>query len=341
MPPQISAKGHSIERLPSARMGASASFEQSQLNVIPGEHTETQLRVRNTGSVVDQFTFEAIGCGSGVDHRRAGRDLAVPGGRGDRRRVDRRAAGVDDAAGGDAVRDPCAVAGGPDRLSRRRRRARRRGVRRPTPRAAPDAVVEQPSGPPRAGRRQPRQRADPPGVRRHRPRGSAALRDRPVGAHRRAGRGRVRDGQGAFRSSDSGAASPSGCRSRSWPPRTVTIPSRPTARCSSNRSCRGGSGRPCSPCSSSSCLLFILWKTLLEPSIESTARDSAEEVVADEVEAIDERLDAAGDPRSARRRRGAGRRGAGAASRRRPKRPRARSRPRRPRPTAARPRRRS
>ena len=42
-------------------MGASASFELSQLNVIPGEHTETNLRVRNTGSVVDQFTFEAIG----------------------------------------------------------------------------------------------------------------------------------------------------------------------------------------------------------------------------------------------------------------------------------------
>ena len=42
-------------------MGASASFEQSRLNVIPGEHTETQLRVRNTGSVVDEFTFEPIG----------------------------------------------------------------------------------------------------------------------------------------------------------------------------------------------------------------------------------------------------------------------------------------
>jgi hypothetical protein len=42
-------------------MGASASFELSQLNVIPGEHTETRLRVRNTGSVVDQFTFEPIG----------------------------------------------------------------------------------------------------------------------------------------------------------------------------------------------------------------------------------------------------------------------------------------
>jgi hypothetical protein len=46
-------------------------------------------------------------------------------------------------------------------------------------------------------------------------------------------------------------------------------------------------------------LLFILWKTLLEPSIESTARDSAEEVVADEVEEIDERLDAAGIPEAA------------------------------------------
>jgi hypothetical protein len=43
-------------------------------------------------------------------------------------------------------------------------------------------------------------------------------------------------------------------------------------------------------------LLWILWKTLLQPTVESTARDSVEQLVQDEVEQIDERLDAAGIP---------------------------------------------
>jgi hypothetical protein len=43
-------------------------------------------------------------------------------------------------------------------------------------------------------------------------------------------------------------------------------------------------------------LLWLLWQLLLKPTVESTARDSAEEVVAEEVDAINERLDAAGIP---------------------------------------------
>ncbi|MEQ8439293.1 MAG: hypothetical protein RIB65_17515 [Ilumatobacter fluminis] len=47
-------------------------------------------------------------------------------------------------------------------------------------------------------------------------------------------------------------------------------------------------------------LLFLLWKLLLEPSVESTARDSAEEVVdekiAEAVDPIEQRLDEAGIP---------------------------------------------
>ncbi|MGA1440398.1 MAG: hypothetical protein ACO4CU_11285 [Ilumatobacteraceae bacterium] len=43
-------------------------------------------------------------------------------------------------------------------------------------------------------------------------------------------------------------------------------------------------------------LAWLLWKTVLEPSVQSAARDSVEEFVADEVEQLDERLDAAGIP---------------------------------------------
>jgi hypothetical protein len=42
-------------------MGASVSFESTQLAVIPGGEARLRLRVRNTGTVVDQFTFEGIG----------------------------------------------------------------------------------------------------------------------------------------------------------------------------------------------------------------------------------------------------------------------------------------
>lgn len=43
-------------------------------------------------------------------------------------------------------------------------------------------------------------------------------------------------------------------------------------------------------------LAWLLWKTVLEPSVQSAARDSVEEFVAEEVEQLDERLDAAGIP---------------------------------------------
>ena len=42
-------------------MGASASFEQSSISVEPGGQAEVQLRVRNTGGVVDSFSFEPVG----------------------------------------------------------------------------------------------------------------------------------------------------------------------------------------------------------------------------------------------------------------------------------------
>ncbi|MEZ5295903.1 MAG: hypothetical protein R2697_06410 [Ilumatobacteraceae bacterium] len=43
-------------------------------------------------------------------------------------------------------------------------------------------------------------------------------------------------------------------------------------------------------------ILWLLWKLLLQPSVESTARDSAEALIDEKIEPIEERLDAAGIP---------------------------------------------
>lgn len=43
------------------RMGASASLQATELRVAPGGEVTTELRVRNTGTVVDQFTFHPLG----------------------------------------------------------------------------------------------------------------------------------------------------------------------------------------------------------------------------------------------------------------------------------------
>ncbi len=45
-------------------MGSSASLDRTELAVEPGEQVSAQLRVRNNGSVVDQFTFEGLGTGA-------------------------------------------------------------------------------------------------------------------------------------------------------------------------------------------------------------------------------------------------------------------------------------
>lgn len=46
-------------------MGASASLQQTDVTVAPGSEATVDLRVRNTGTVVDQFTFQAIGTAQG------------------------------------------------------------------------------------------------------------------------------------------------------------------------------------------------------------------------------------------------------------------------------------
>ncbi|MDP9463949.1 MAG: hypothetical protein M3P52_04940 [Actinomycetota bacterium] len=45
-------------------MGSSASLDRPELSVEPGQQVSAQLRVRNSGSVVDQFTFEPLGTGA-------------------------------------------------------------------------------------------------------------------------------------------------------------------------------------------------------------------------------------------------------------------------------------
>lgn len=45
-------------------MGASASLDRLELSVEPGQQVSAQLRVRNNGTVVDQFGFEALGAGA-------------------------------------------------------------------------------------------------------------------------------------------------------------------------------------------------------------------------------------------------------------------------------------
>ena len=171
--------------------------------------------------------------------------------------------------------------------------ARRRGVRRSAPRAPPDLSSSSRQGRHELAVDNHGNAPIPPAFVALDPRTRLRF-ESTVGAHRRAGRRFASQGapQGPFRRGQPKL----GCRSY-VAAETVTIPSPPTAPAPATapaalvlegRACRA---RPV-------LLLFILWKTLLEPSIESTARDSAEEVVADEVEAIDERLDAR-DPRSA------------------------------------------
>ena len=46
-------------------MGASATLQATELLVTPGTEQAIELRVRNTGTVVDQFTFQPIGLAAG------------------------------------------------------------------------------------------------------------------------------------------------------------------------------------------------------------------------------------------------------------------------------------
>src|SRR5215216_6007316 len=46
-------------------MGAAAWLEDTEVEVAPGVESEVELRVRNTGSVLDEFSFSPIGMAQG------------------------------------------------------------------------------------------------------------------------------------------------------------------------------------------------------------------------------------------------------------------------------------
>ena len=46
-------------------MGVSASLQSNEVSVAPGAEVSVLLRIRNTGTVVDQFTFQSLGEGAG------------------------------------------------------------------------------------------------------------------------------------------------------------------------------------------------------------------------------------------------------------------------------------
>jgi len=276
-------------------MGASASFEQSQLNVIPGDHTETRLRVRNTGSVVDQFTFEAIGAGAdwisvapaelslfpaaeetvvvSIDAPRASttRQGATP--------FAIRVLSREDPTGSVVEEGVLDVAAFDDRrlellptLSSSSRQGRHQLAvdNHGNAPIRPAFVALDPED-------QLRFEIDPsvltvePGAA-----GFTTVKVRPKDRFWRGQPKRLpfqivaaEDGHDPVTTDGALLQQP---RLPRWFWKAVLAALVLLL------------------------LLFVLWKTLLEPSIESTARDSAEEVVADEVAAIDERLDAAGVP---------------------------------------------
>jgi hypothetical protein len=276
-------------------MGASASFELSQLNVIPGEHTETRLRVRNTGSVVDQFTFEPIGDGAewitvapaelslfpaaeetvvvSIDAPRAPttRQGTMP--------FAVRVVSREDAAGSVVEEGLLHIEAFDDRriellptLSSSSRQGRHE--------LAVDNLGNAPIRPAFVAldpEDQLRFEIDPSTLAVEP--GTAAFTTVKVRPKERFWRGQPKrlpfqivaaeDGHEPVTADGALLQQP---RLPRWFWKAVLA------------------------FLALLILLFILWKTLLEPSIESTARDSAEEVVEEEVAAIDERLDAAGIP---------------------------------------------
>ena len=46
-------------------MGASTLLQHTEISVAPGSEATATLRIRNTGAVVDQFTFQPLGTAAG------------------------------------------------------------------------------------------------------------------------------------------------------------------------------------------------------------------------------------------------------------------------------------
>ena len=276
-------------------MGASASFEQSRLNVVPGEHTETQLRVRNTGSVVDQFTFESIGVGAEWITVSPAELSLFP------------AAEETVVVSIDAPRAPT-TRQGPTPFA-----VRVVSREDPTGSVVEEGVLDVAAFDDRRLELLPalssssRQGRHELAVDNH---GNAPIRPAFVAIDP--------EDQLRFLIAPSVLVVEPGTagfatvkvipKQRFWRGQPKRLPFQIVAAEDGHDPVTADGAllqQPLLPrwfwkavlaALILLLLLFILWKTLLEPSIESTARDTAEEEVADEVEAIDERLDAAGVP---------------------------------------------
>ena len=276
-------------------MGASASFEQSRLNVIPGEHTEFQLRVRNTGSVVDQFTFEPIGFGAEWITVAPAEISLFP------------AAEETVVVSIDAPRAPT-TRQGPTPFA-----VRVVSREDPTGSVVEEGVLDVEAFDDRrlellptvsSGSRQGRHQlaVDNHGNTQIRPAFVAIDPEDQLRFLIVPSVLAVEPGTAAF------ATVKVLPKKRFWRGQPKRLPFEIVAAEDGHEPATADGALVQQPLLPRwfwkaviaalvlLILLFILWKTLLEPSIESTARDTAEEEVADEVEAIDERLDAAGIP---------------------------------------------
>ena len=244
-------------------------------SVEPGQAATVEVRVRNTGSVVDEFTLDVLGDAAGWAAAEPADALAVPGRRGHRQgRLP--AAARRDRPRRDASRSACAPARArtpPGRPSRRgRSRSGRSSTRSPSssPRTSRgsgsgthDLAVDNRgnAAPERRGRGAPTPTAS-----------SSSTSSRRAWSWSPAWRASRRSG--SARSSGSGAASPrrgrSSCSSR---PRAARR-SRSTARCSRSRSCRPGSSRRCSPSIVLLIALVLIWLLLLKPTIQTAASEA-------------------------------------------------------------------
>ena len=178
------------------RVGASVTLTAPAVAVEPGSEATLEFRLRNTGSVVDEFTLGILGDAAGWTAVIPPTISLFPGAEETGRIVFRPPRSSTVPAGAMPVRAP-------RRLARRRRRIDGRGgdrPGRPVPRPVRGAraahVARQPIREPRPRGRQPRQRPPQRRGRGRRRRPEPPVRREAAGRRRRARHGVVRQGPG-------------------------------------------------------------------------------------------------------------------------------------------------
>ena len=231
-------------------MGALVTLSEKTIEVLPGAVATCTVTVKNTGTVVDQFTIDILGDPAAWTTAEPRHPVALPRRRGDATVFFRppraaetptgelpfgvRARSREDPAGS-AVEEGVLVVGAYQDTFAELVPRTSRGSRGATHELAVDNRGQQ-----------------PPQRHRHRRRPGPAARVRRRAARPR-GRSRARPASrrsGSSPASASGAASPRPGRSRSPSRARAGRPSSSMARSSRRRSCRAGSSRRCSPPSS-------------------------------------------------------------------------------------------